>query len=368
MAVATGRVAVYTTPRAPLEIREYPVPDPPPGGLLLKIRRANICGSDLHTWHGQAPFPPGLEVVMGHEAVGVIEKLGAGLTQDDLGRPIAEGDRIAYSYFKFCGKCWACLSGKSTCPNRNVEWLGRDASEPPHFHGAFGDYLCLSAGHWIFKAPDDLPDQLISPVNCALCEVFYALDRAHVTIGDTVVMQGAGGLGLYAAALAREAGAAHVVALDRREDRLALAREFGADVTLNVDETTEDERRERVFELSQGHGADTVLELVGHPSVINEGIALLRPGGKYVLIGNVGPGRTMELDPASILRPMKTVMPIIAYEKWVLPRALDFLARTRQRYPFEKLVSHAFPFGDINHAFDEADAGRCIRATLTFDD
>ena len=367
MSALTGRVAVFVGARKPLEIREYPVPDPPPGGAILRIRRANLCGSDMHFWRGNAPVPVEREVVLGHEAVATIEKLGEGLTTDDLGQPLAEGDRIAFSYFRFCGKCWPCLSGKSACPNRNEYWLGLGADEPPHFHGTFCDYRYLRPGHWIFKVPDELPDNLVSPVNCALSQVIYGLDRTHVTLGDTVLIQGAGGLGLYAVAAAKEMGAANVVIMDRLADRLALAREFGADLALNVDETSAAERKEQILDLTGGRGADLALELVGHPGVIPEGIDLLRDGGNYVLIGNVGPGRTVEIDPALLVRPMKTVLPIIAYEHWVLPRALDFLARTQDRYPYHKLVSHTFPFEQINEAFELTEAGGCIRASLEFD-
>jgi len=364
----TARAAVYVGPRQPLELREYPLADPPPGGLTLRMRRANVCGSDLHFWRGHAPVPPERQVVLGHEAVGEIAALGEGLDADDLGQPLAEGDRVVFSYFRPCGKCWACVSGKSACPHRNDPWLGQGADEPPHFHGTFAEYRCLGPGHWLFKVPDSLPDALASPVNCALCEVFYALDCGHVTVGDTVLIQGAGGLGLYATALAKEAGAARVIVLDRLPARLALAAQFGADALLNVSETTPEQRREQVLDLTDGRGADLALELVGHPSVIPEGLELLRPGGKYLLIGNVGPGRTVEIDPAKLLvRPMRTMKAIIAYEHWVLPRALAFLARAQGRYPFGDLVSDVFPFAAINEAIVAADEGRCIRASITFD-
>ncbi|MBI3911970.1 MAG: zinc-binding dehydrogenase [Armatimonadetes bacterium] len=361
-----GRVAVYTDPRGPLEIREYPVPDPLPGGVLVRMRQANLCGSDLHFWRGHGPFAPGTPIVLGHEGVGTVAALGAGVTTDNLGRALRVGDRIVYSYFKPCGKCWACVSGKAACPTRNRDWIGRRADESPYFNGTYGDYHYLFPGHWIYRVPDELPDELASPVNCALCEVIYALHRGRITLGDTVVVQGAGGLGLYAAAVARELGAAHVVAFDRLPARLDLARQFGADVTVNVDETTPEEREVIVRDHSDGIGADLVIELVGSPAVVPEGIRLLRPGGTYVWVGNIGVGRCVEIEPAQVVRLHKSILGIIAYEQWAIPRALDFLLRTRAKYPFRKIISHQFPFERVNEALAVADAGECIRAALVF--
>src|SRR5262245_32105806 len=104
-----GRVAVYAGVRRPLEIREYPVPPPPAGGLVARIRQANVCGSELHFWRGHGPAAEGTPIVFGHEAVATVAALGEGTTTDSLGQPLQVGDRIVYSYFKPCGRCWACV-------------------------------------------------------------------------------------------------------------------------------------------------------------------------------------------------------------------------------------------------------------------
>jgi threonine dehydrogenase-like Zn-dependent dehydrogenase len=357
-----GRVAVYAGVRRPLEIREYPVPEPPAGGMVARIRQANVCGSELHFWRGHGPAAAGTPIVFGHEAVATVAALGEGTAADSMGQPLAVGDRIVYSYFKPCGRCWACLSGKSTCPDRNRDWLGAGADSPPHFRGAFADYFWMDGGHWVFKVPDELPDELVSPVNCALAEMLYALDRAGITQGDTVLIQGAGGLGLYAAALAREAGAGRVVVVDRIPARLELARLFGADLTLNAAETTPEQRKTAVLDLSGGIGADLAVEVTGSAAVLPEGIELLRPGGTYLWIGAVGIGETVAIEPAQVIRLNKRILGVVAYEKWVIPRALGFLQRTRGRYPFERIISHQFPFERVTDALAAADEGRCIRA------
>jgi len=362
-----GKVAVFSAPCTELEIREYPLPEVGPEDMLVKIRRTNICGSDLHMWRGHGPrLAPGLARVLGHEMTGEVYRLGRRGQRDCLGQPLGEGDRIVYSYFVPCGACPACLQGSPACPNRYRYWLGQSVDDSPHFHGAYGEYYYLHAGQTVCKVPPELSDALVSSVNCALCEALYGLDRVGIQLGDTVVIQGAGGLGLYATALAKEMGAGRVIVLGRRSERLALARAFGADLTLGSNETTEEERRQCVFDRTRGQGADVVAEFAGSPQAVTEGIRLLRSGGRYLWVGNVTPGLfNAGLDPGTVVRMAQTITGVIAYAPWVLPRALDFLARRRRAYPFERILSHTLPFPEINAAFACAGAGQALRVSLT---
>ena len=363
----TGKVAVFTQPQEPMEFREYTVPSVKDDDLLIKIRMANICGSDLHFWKGRGPkIASGIPQVLGHEMIGTIEQMGKNIKTDSMGAPLQEGDRIVYSYFKPCHHCWMCLSGKPGCPNRYRDWLGVSSDQPPHFHGAYGEYYYMKPGHWIFKVPDELSDALVSPVNCALSEGVYGLGQIGITLGDTVVIQGAGGLGLYATAVAKEMGAGQVIVLDRLPARLELAREFGADHIINVDELSIADRVVYVLDHTQGIGADVVAEFVGSPSVLSEGIEMLRWGGRYLWIGNINLGLPTEIDPGNIVRCSKAIRGVIVYEGWVIARALDFLKRTRQKYPFHKIISHTFPFSQINEAFVFANQGSAIRVGLEF--
>ncbi len=362
-----GKVAVFSAPCTELEIREYPLPEVGPEDILVKIRRTNICGSDLHMWRGHGPrLAPGLDRVLGHEMMGEVYRLGKRGQRDCLGQPLQEGDRIVYNYFVPCGACAVCLQGSPACPNRYRHWLGQDVADSPHFHGAYGEYYYLHAGQTVCKVPAELSDALVSSVNCALCEALYGLDQIGLRLGDTVVIQGAGGLGLYATAVAKEMGASQVIVLGRRPERLALARAFGADLTLSSIDTTEEERRQCIFDHTRGQGADVVAEFVGSPHAVSEGIQLLRAGGRYVWIGNVTPGLfPCDLDPGTVVRRAQTIQGVIAYAPWVLPRALDFLVRRRQVYPFDQILSHTLPFPEINAAFACASAGQALRVSLT---
>ena len=350
--MATGRAAVFFGPGKPFEIRELPLPDVEPDAVLVRVSLANVCGSDLHFWRGDAPLKlPADGWIFGHEMTGRVARLGARVKTDSLGRPLAEGDRVAYAYFYPCGRCPACLDKQ---PAACLAKVGRPLgpSQFPHFHGAFAEYYYLRPGGAIFKVPDELPDTLVAPVNCALSQVIFGLHTAGVRLGDTVVLQGAGGLGLQAAAVARDLGASVVIVIDRLPGRLQLARAFGADHTIDLREVSD--RKERVNlvrTLTGGVGAHVVCDFVGFPEVIPEGLEMLRQGGTYLEIGTISRGARVELEPAQLVWGAKRIVGVIMYDPWVIPRALDFLVRNRRRWPFDRLISHTYPLEQINEAF-----------------
>lgn len=367
-----GKAAVMPAVGEPFEIREYDVAPPGPNDILVGISLATICGSDLHFWRGEMSGGAGAATkpsIMGHEMTGRIVALGENRKKDTLGRPLKEGDRVVYAYFAGCGECWACLTGSPACPNRYRGRMGTPADRPPHFTGAYAQYYYVQGGQWVFKVPDELPDEVAAPVNCALAEVCYGLHEIRVWFGDTVVVQGAGGLGLGAMAIAKDMGAARVIAIDGQPERLKLAREFGADDTIDINEYPEArDRVARVRELTGGIGADVCVEVVGIPAVMQEGLDMLRQAGRYLMIGNIVPNAAAPVVPHDIVRASRTVRGVVVYDAWVVPRVLDWLVRVQEKYPFERLVSHTYPLEKINDAFRDADwaarQGGVTRAAL----
>jgi threonine dehydrogenase-like Zn-dependent dehydrogenase len=183
-----------------------------------------------------------------------------------------------------------------------------------------------------------------------------------------VVIQGAGGLGVYAAAAAKEMGAGLVISIDGVKNRLELAKRCGADHVIDINALKNpQERVDRVKELT-GHrgGADIVVEVVGYPQVVPEGLDMLRKGGTYVEIGNIWPGSTVMVDLSRILFNMTTIITTAHYHPSILPVALDFLQRTKDKYPLLEVVSHRFPLEQIGEAFQQAEwLGRQQEAHVT---
>ena len=197
---------------------------------------------------------------------------------------------------------------------------------------------------------------MATPVNCALAQVLYGLERVRVRVGDTVVMQGAGGLGLNASAVAKEMGATQVIVIDQIPERLELARRFGADHTLNIRELPKPEDRvAAVKELTRGWGADVVCDFVGFPSVIPEGLQMLKSGGTYLEIGHISPGHSFDFHPASIVWRSQTIVGMIQYEPWAIQRGLTFLEANLRKYPFTEVISHVYPLERIGEAFRDSE-------------
>jgi threonine dehydrogenase-like Zn-dependent dehydrogenase len=247
------------------------------------------------------------------------------------------------------------------CPNRYRDRNRSTADDPPHFRGAFAEYYLLRPGQWIFKVPDELADELVAPVNCALSQVVYGMNQIGVWLGDTVVVQGVGALGIYACAVAKDMGAGRVIAIDAVPERLALARDFGADEAIDITRLGSRETRvARVRELTRGVGADVCVEVAGVAGVVQEGLEMTRTGGRYLWMGNIVPGARAEIVPHDAVRQPKTIRGVLAYDRWVIPRALEWVTRARTRYPFERLVGNRYPLAEINQAFEQAEwaAGR----------
>jgi threonine dehydrogenase-like Zn-dependent dehydrogenase len=368
--MATGKAAVLLGPGKGYEIQEYEVPTPEPDGVVIKVSMGGICGSDLHIWRGDSPiFAAMAGNVAGHEMTGRVAALGSNIKTDSLGRPLKEGDRVCYSYFYSCGRCYQCNRAEyAACPNK---LLTMGPSPVSRFSGAYGEYYYLKPGGRIFKTPDEVSDEVATPVNCALSQVTYGLSKAGMRYGDTVVIQGAGGLGLNAIAVAKEMGADAVIAIDGVPSRLELAKRFGADEVIDLGQDPEPAARiGKVKALTQNRGADIVVEVVGLPAVVPEGLQMLREGGTYLEIGNISFGNTTTLDPSQLVWGSKSIVGVVMYDPWVIPEALDFLVRTRDKYPHNDVVSHKFKLDDINDAFmnsewqREGDATKVNRAAI----
>lgn len=364
---ATGRAALFFGPGKPMELVELPVPAPEPGAVVVRVTRANICGSDLHIWRGDGFLGAMARAdgrIIGHEMTGVVHALGDGVTTDWAGLPLAVGDRVAYQYFAPCGRCRSCVRGMTEACVRSFKVLQGKPTAFPHFRGAYADYFYVTPQMAIYKVPDTVTDTMVAGVNCALAQVIMGLERVQVGMGDRVVIQGAGGLGVYATAVARERGAEQVIVIDGIDDRLALARAMGAHHVIDFRElATPEERVARVKELTGGWGADVVCELVGRPAAISEGLRMVGLGGRYLEIGTFYVGTSLDLDPGYLVMGNIRIEAVAAYDAQSLQRALGFLERHVDDLPLDQVIVD-YPLDQINEAFADQDAGRVTRASL----
>ena len=352
------KLALLTAVGGPIELAEYPLTAPAPGTVALKLRMAGICGSDLHIFCRELPlFYP---FAMGHEMVGEIAELGEGVSTDASGRALAVGDRVVTPYFWMCGQCHACWRGRSYACQNLMAGEFRTHDDAPHFIAAHGEYYYTNRRQPLYKVPEDLSDEQVAPLNCALAQVLFAL--RELRLGDSVVIQGAGGLGINAAAVARTAGAQEVIVIDMLAGRLDLASDFGAMHCIDASGLSTEQISEQIRARTDGIGADWMLELVGVPGVIPDGIGFLNNGGTLLEVGNVGTGRTFELDPSVLVYGNKSVRGVMVYNFVTLAIGLSFLQSTG--FPFSRLMPQPFHLADINQAYASASAGSVPRGAL----
>ena len=363
-----GKVALLVGVGGPFEMREYPLPEVEPGAILVKISMSSICGSDIHIYNGERPaFLASKEkpVLMGHEAVGKVFRLGRDVKTDFIGNPLQEGDRVTFCSFYPCGHCVNCLNGLALCPNRHR--FRRAPEEFPHFTATFAEYYYLRPGQWVYKVPEELSDEAVAPVNCALSTVTYALSQVGIGFGGSVVVQGAGGLGLSAMAVAKDMGASQVIGVERIPERLKMAKNFGADYLIDLDQYPgAEERVNKVKEITKGRGVDLVIEFIGGPQGIPEGIKMLTPGGTYLLAGMIS-GKIAfkgEIDGTEFTFQGKKIWGCATYKQWVIPKVLDFMVRTKDKYPFDKMISDKFKLEDIEKGMKLGAEGKVIRAAV----
>lgn len=344
--VTSGKLAVYDAPGAPFELRFFPLRSPRAGEALVKVRMSTICRSDIHSYLGHRPNPcPG---VLGHEIIGDLVALGEGITHDMRGNALAPGDRITWSeYFVPPSQSERGLPQKAP----GVEKYGHMAvTRDPHHHGGFGEYCYILPRSWILKLPPELSDEEATPINCGVATVVCIAEKAEVAAGDTVVIQGLGLLGLYAAAICKVRGARRVIGLDSVAARRELALRFGVDEALDA--------------LINPDSADVVIEVCGDPGVIPAGIELLRTGGRYVLGGVVNPESFVRIDANQVLRKLLTLRGVHNYHPRNLPEALDFVVANRSRFPFHDLVDGKYRLEQVGQAMKDAAERKVLRAAI----
>jgi putative phosphonate catabolism associated alcohol dehydrogenase len=359
----TGRAAVYDKPNTPFVIRRFPIRDVKVNEVLVKISMSTICRSDIHSYLGHRPNPcPG---ILGHEIIGVIDQIGNDITHDLRGDALVVGDRVTWTGYFHNGPSY--YSDIHNMPQRStgLRKYGHDlVADDPHFLGGFADFCYILPGSGILKLPKEITDEEAAPLNCGVATMMSVSEATNITIGDTVVVQGLGLLGIYGCAIAKACGARRVIGLDSVSDRLQIAKNFGADETFDVTSMNSEELVATVRSLCPPDGADIVLEACGVASVVPVGIRMLRSGGKYTMCGFVSPGADLSLDGNELVRNSITIKGVYNYHPRNLVQALDFVIANRSRFPFAEIVDSKFSLDQLDKAFSKAEERSVLRAAI----
>jgi threonine dehydrogenase-like Zn-dependent dehydrogenase len=361
------------------ELREYPLPEPAPGCVLVKMQLSGICGTDKHTYQGfttqygarKLEFP----LIQGHENVGTVAAIGGnGKYTDFEGIPLKVGDRVVVGANVSCGECYYCRHDFPYCCCENTLDYGNllSAKNPPHLFGGWSQYMYIIPGSFLVKVPDDLPSEV-----AVLTEIFavsVGLDRAKqmsafpnesFRFDDTVVVLGAGPLGMCFLMKARMLGAGTILAVDLSDYRLNFAKRLGADHVVNVAATSKSERLQFVKDLTHGRGADMVIECAGVPAAVPEGLEMLRVSGLLVEAGNFSDLGEIAISPHKHLCAKNVrILGVSGEEPAAYGPGMRQMARYLKHYPLQEFVTHKFALKDVQAAVNQSIEPESMKVVL----
>lgn len=356
--------AVMPAPRQPIELRDFARPDLPSGSALLRTARSEVCGTDVHLWHGRLAGVPYL-IIPGHVSAGVIEALRGPLKGLD-GLDLREGDRaVFFDVHRTCGRCRACTVHRTPtrCTARRVYGITDSASDG--LFGGWAQSIYLEPGVGIARLPDAVTFDDYIGGGCGLITAVHIIERATLRPGDTVLVQGTGAVGLSTIALARLNGASTIIAIGAPAQRIEFATRMGADVAFDLTATTPEQRLEEVRALTHGEGVDVVVEAAGSARAIEEGLTLVRDGGRYVVAGHytdVGPSSVNAHQ--HINRKHLDIRGCWGSEPGHFLRALAFLERYAADVPWREIGGRTYALNQLNEALADAEAMRITKALV----
>ncbi len=354
----SGRIAVFEKPSGLLRLENHPIPKISGGELLARIDLCTLCGSDLHTLQGRRSTPT--PTVLGHEILGTIVQTTAGAVGFD-GRELQVGDRITWTVAASCGDCFYCKRDLPQKCDSLLKYGHAPITDTWTFNGGLGDYCHLKSGSSIHIIPDDIPDRVACPVNCATATVAAALRGSKIE-GRSVLVQGAGMLGVTACAMANTMGAERVLVSDKLPERLDRAKAFGA--THLIEAGKKSDSLENIRDATNGYGVDIALELTGSVDAVEIGMEAIRMGGEAIWVGTVHPTDPVKIMPETLVRRMLAVRGVHNYNPSDLDFALRFLEENHRRFPFSELVEKTFALSEVNEAIDYAVASKAFRVAV----
>nr|QEO75098.1 hypothetical protein [uncultured bacterium] len=354
--MTTGRAVVLERFGAPLEVRTFPVPEAGPGEMVVASHYGGICGTDLHLQQGHLAIPTPL--VLGHEGLGIVHSLG--VKTDSLGTPLAVGDTVMWASSIACGQCVPCRMHRepTLCENRQTYGVNRPVTADPALSGSWADYIVLRPGTVVVKVPDGIDPLAAMSLACAGPTMIHALyERRPVRLGETVVVQGAGPVGLAAAALAQLSGAGQVTIVGGPADRLAAAKAAGiGDVHVDI---AEDGFLDRVTDI----GADLVIECTGVPGAVAQGLRLPRRGGSYLVVGQYTDAGDTAINPHQIVYRQLDVVGSWAFTGAHLVEYVKLLPALVKRFDLASLTT-PYPLARHADAMAAVADGSVLKAVL----
>jgi S-(hydroxymethyl)glutathione dehydrogenase/alcohol dehydrogenase len=374
------KAAVFYGPNQPLKIEQVDIDDPREHEVLVRTAATGVCHSDLHFVEGLYPHPA--PAILGHEAAGVVEKVGSAVTY------LKPGDHVISCPSVFCGYCEECMSGHpNRCSNRAA--TQRAKNDPPRMSKGgqpvrqFADLSTyaekmLVHENALVKITNDIPLDRAALIGCGVTTgVGAVLNTAKIEPGSTVAVFGCGGVGISAIQGARIAGARMIIAVDQFESKLAMARRFGATHTIDASQADAVEEIQKLTSTSAGDmvlegfgksgGVDYAFEAVGLKKLAEQCFEAIKPGGTATIIGMIPVGQKVELDGPKFLTERKIQGTMMGGNRFRIdmPRYIDYYLQGRLN--LDDMISKRARLENVNEAFESMKKGEVARTVLMFD-
>ena len=363
-----AKAAVLYEVKKPVVVEDVDVLEPGPHEVLVRWVANGVCHSDLHVITGDYPHP--LPVVLGHEAAGIVEKIGAGV------ETVQPGDHVCSSYIPSCGKCWYCIGGQPTmCALRDKpRWFMHDGTSRLRKNAQSLHHFLQVAGyatHAVLPEQSVIPIRKDAPLDVAClvsCGVLAGagpvFNRAKVPPGASVAVWGCGGVGLNTIQAAKMVGAGKIIAVDVMRQKLQWAEEFGA---THVVDASKDDPVARVQALSGTGGVDYAFEIVGTQKTIEQALLATHRGGTCVVVGVSPAGTKISIDPGLFLQ--QRVLTGSSFgggrQRTDVPMLIDLYMDGK--YRLNEMITRRVPLSELNEAFDSMLAGEVKRSVVVYE-
>jgi L-iditol 2-dehydrogenase len=347
-----------------LQLNQTESPRLEEGAVLLETIYSELCGTDVHLKHGKlagVPYP----IIPGHVSVGRVSKTN-GIIFDILDKKIEQDMNVAFlDVHETCNHCYHCLVAKATtrCPKRKV--YGITYGSKDGLLGGFSEEIYLKPGVKILILPNNFDPKNFIAGGCGLPTAIHAIQRAQIPLGSTVLIQGSGPVGIMCALMAKLSGAYHIIMTGAPEFRLEIAKKFGVQDIINIEDYSVKERLEKIYELTDGRGTDVTVEASGNPKAVSEGIKATRDAGRMCVVGQYTDNGPIEFNPHLDLN--KKHLDLVG--SWGCDFSHVYLAlKTVIRYEkddhWQDLISKEYSLSELSQALNDLESLKILKGIV----
>lgn len=353
--------AVVVKSKQPIEFWKTNVPFPEPESINVEVLKAGVCGTDVHLWKGEHELP--FAYVLGHEGIAKIYELGERVTTDHAGQAVAVGDVVYWCPMRPCHSCFNCTIAGDT-PGCSKGSNFTPADQPTAASYTKIATLPKSVSFYRLDITKCPPEAVIA-LGCSLPAVLQGLSRlGKIEFDSTVVVQGAGAVGLAAVMLAELAGAKKIIVIEGNKKRMAMSKRFGATDVIDVTATSTADRLKKVQDITGAAGVDVVIEASGNIKAFEEGVGLLQRNGRYLLIGTWAGKGSAPVDPFNIVHKALKIVGTTYGAPHDYYKAMKLAERYHTRFPLTECITHEFGLRETEEAFNIIMRGEAVKVVV----